>query len=45
MNWLVDCYVETFVRTMLFWYYLPAYITDYHVNNPNCFFWANNQHT
>jgi hypothetical protein len=32
MNWLVDCYVETFVRTMLYWYYLPAYITDMQIN-------------
>ena len=46
MNWLVDCYVETFVRSMLFWYYLPAYITEYNTANPNFwFFWANNQHS
>ena len=33
MNWLVDCYVETFVRTMLFYKFLPAYLTDMHVNS------------
>ena len=45
MNWLVDCYVEIFVRTMLFWYYLPAYITDYQVQQSKCFSLENNQHS
>jgi hypothetical protein len=45
MNWLVDCYVETFVRTMLFWHYLPAYITDYQVNQSKRVSLENNQHS
>jgi hypothetical protein len=36
MNWIIDIYVESFVRTALFYYYLPAYLTDMQINGFSC---------
>lgn len=45
MTCWVDYWIDGTVKSMLFWHFLPAYVTDYITKDPKfSFFSASNQH-